>query len=50
VPHAPLTFEATKLVQPEQYQGIKLIPFFRLHDARYVLYWRVVSPDDYGGS
>jgi DUF1680 family protein len=47
VPHAPLTFEATKLVQPEQYQRIKLIPFFRLHDARYVLYWRVVSPDDY---
>jgi hypothetical protein len=49
VPAAPLTFRAraSELIRPEQYRGVKLVPFFRLHDARYVLYWPVATPEDY---
>lgn len=41
----PLTFTASELIYPEQYQHIKLRPFFQLHDARYMLYWQVTTPE-----
>ena len=48
VPGQPLTFRADGLVlQPGQPRGaapLTLIPFFRLHDARYMLYWQVATP------
>lgn len=35
----PLTFELKNLY-PEKYAaGLELIPFFRLHDSRYIIYW-----------
>ncbi|MDJ1483380.1 glycoside hydrolase family 127 protein [Cytophagaceae bacterium YF14B1] len=34
-----LTFTASDVIYPKKYQQIELIPFFRLHDARYVVYW-----------
>lgn len=46
-PSAPLTFTAGELIQPRQYRNLKLIPFFRLHEARYVLYFRNFSPEQY---
>lgn len=48
VPNQPLTFTAAHLIRPEQYRDIQLVPFFRLHDARYMMYWRAVAPEQYG--
>ncbi len=44
-PTADLRF-TTPAIEPPPTEGIPdLIPFFRVHDARYMLYWRVVSPE-----
>lgn len=45
VPGEPLTFEVKDLVQPAQNGSTRLIPFFRLHDSRYMLYWPY-SPEE----
>jgi DUF1680 family protein len=42
----PLTFSASSSIYPEKYKDLQLIPFFLLHDARYVLYWPVSSPGE----
>lgn len=40
VPGQPLTFTAPGLIQGGKGDGdLRLIPFFRLHDSRYMLYW-----------
>ncbi len=44
----PLTFTASTLIRPESFRTLELMPLFRLHDARYMLYWRAVTPDRYG--
>ena len=43
----PLTFTAQALIRPEQYRDVELVPFFRVHDARYMMYWRTVAPEKY---
>ncbi|MCR6655670.1 MAG: glycoside hydrolase family 127 protein [Opitutus sp.] len=43
----PLTFTAKNLIRPERFQSLTLEPFFRIHDARYVMYWRTVAPENY---
>jgi hypothetical protein len=43
----PLTFTAAGLIRPESSRDLELVPFFRVHDARYVMYWRTVTPDKY---
>lgn len=40
----PMTFTLDGL-SPEKYKSLELIPFFRLHEARYVVYFKVVSPE-----
>ena len=47
VPGQPLTFTAPDLIRPVERRDLELVPFFRVHDARYVVYWRVVSPERY---
>ena len=47
VPDRPLHFTAADLIQPDTFDALKLEPFFRIHDARYMMYWQVVSPDEY---
>lgn len=44
VPNKLLTFTASGLIYPEKYKNLELIPFFRLHDSRYVIYWQTVTP------
>ncbi len=49
VPGQPLTFTAPDLVQGSAAQGaggaaLRFIPFFRLHDSRYMLYWQHTTP------
>ena len=36
----PMTFKAPELLYPQKYQDLELIPFFRVHDARYTIYWQ----------
>ena len=35
-----LTFKAPNLIQPLNYQNLELIPFYKLHDSRYIIYWQ----------
>jgi DUF1680 family protein len=37
----PLTFTARRVVRPVTYRELELIPFSRLHDARYMIYWPI---------
>jgi hypothetical protein len=43
VPGRPLTFEADGLIQPATFNALQLEPLFRVHDARYVVYWRTAT-------
>lgn len=40
----PLTFTAKSILYPRQSQDLQLVPFFSIHDARYMLYWRHATP------
>lgn len=45
VPGQPLTFTAPGLIQGRKdADQLQLIPFFRLHDSRYMLYWARSTP------
>jgi uncharacterized protein len=39
VPGKPMTFVAPEALESPDGRTLELIPFFRLHDARYTLYW-----------
>lgn len=43
----PLKFHLAGVVRPRSFDGLELIPFFRIHDARYMIYWRQLSPQEY---
>ena len=47
VPGRPLTFEAAGLIQPGTFKGLQLEPLFRVHDARYLVYWRTATAAAY---
>jgi DUF1680 family protein len=38
-----LHFRLKDIVEPSAPDGLELIPFFRLHDARYQMYWELTS-------
>nr|WP_218892693.1 glycoside hydrolase family 127 protein [Duganella sp. 1224] len=44
VPGRSLTFTAPGLVQSIEAGTTTLVPFFRVHDARYVVYWPYATP------
>ena len=44
---SPLTFSVDSALRPESARGLRLVPFSQVHDARYMLYWRTVSAEDY---
>lgn len=45
VPGQPLTFTAPGLIQGGKgAEDLRLIPFFRLHDSRYMVYWARSTP------
>ncbi len=35
-----LTFKAPELIVPDSRDDLELVPFYRVHDARYMVYWR----------
>jgi DUF1680 family protein len=45
VPGEPLTFTAAELIDAEKYRNLKLVPFYQLHDTRYMVYWPVTTPE-----
>ena len=46
VPGKSLTFTAADVVKGKNSENIEFIPFFRLHDSRYMIYWPYVTPDN----
>jgi hypothetical protein len=43
----PLTFTAPDLIRGPNTGNLQLIPFFRLHDARYTMYWQRSTPANF---
>jgi DUF1680 family protein len=41
----PLTFTAANLIYPAKYRSLKLVPFYKIQDAGYVVYWQKESPE-----
>ncbi len=47
VPGEPLVFSAAALVRPGRFRELRLEPLHRIHDARYMAYWRTATPGQY---
>jgi len=47
VADAPLTFSAGALVRPGEFRQLRLEPLSRVHDARYMAYWRTTTAAEY---
>lgn len=43
----PLTFTLGNSIYPEKYRYLKLVPFYRLTDSRYVILWQQIDPKAY---
>lgn len=41
-----LTFTAADVIKGKNSDNIEFIPFFRLHDSRYMIYWPYVTPEN----
>ncbi|MDW7694118.1 glycoside hydrolase family 127 protein [Flammeovirgaceae bacterium SG7u.111] len=42
----PLTFTFSE-IYPEQYKDLTLVPFYTVHEARYMIYWPVTTPEEW---
>jgi len=42
----PLTYSAASLIDADKYRQVELVPFYQIHDARYMLYWPVATPQE----
>lgn len=41
----PMRFRLTEVAVPNRAEGLPLLPFFRLHDARYQMYWQLTTKE-----
>jgi uncharacterized protein len=41
----PMHFRLADVIEPSAANGLPLIPFFRLHDARYQMYWQLTTKE-----
>jgi len=41
----PLTFTLGSALYPQKWSGLKLVPFFRLQETRYMVYWKLTTPE-----
>ncbi|MBA4275999.1 glycoside hydrolase family 127 protein [Flavobacterium sp.] len=39
VENKTFTFSASNIIYQEKYKNLQLVPFFQIHDARYMIYW-----------
>jgi uncharacterized protein len=46
VPERPLMFKAPSAIRPAASSELELIPFSRLHDTRYMIYWKLEKPGE----
>ena len=46
VPGKPLTFRLTHLHPKQHAEGMELIPFFNLHESRYIVYWPQATEEE----
>lgn len=46
VPGEPLSFNLSDVVYPEKYNDLKLVPFYQIHEARYVMYWSLIAEEN----
>jgi hypothetical protein len=46
IPGESMTFTASSVIYPERYKNVKLVPFFTVHDSRYMIYWKIASPEN----
>jgi DUF1680 family protein len=37
----PLVFKARDVIGPDEFRDLELIPFSRIHDTRYMIYWQI---------
>ncbi|MBD8488984.1 glycoside hydrolase family 127 protein [Echinicola sp. CAU 1574] len=44
-----LLFDPNELLYTSAYQGVRLKPFYQIHEARYMVYWPVVSEKEVEG-
>ena len=42
----PMHFRLVDVIEPSASEGLPLIPFFRLHDARYQMYWQLTTKEE----
>ncbi len=42
----PLHFRLLDVAFPETREGLPLVPFFRLHDSRYQMYWQLMTKEN----
>lgn len=45
IPGRSLAFTAKSLIHPATYTDVELVPFFSIHDKRYMIYWPVTTPE-----
>ncbi|MFP9098956.1 beta-L-arabinofuranosidase domain-containing protein [Flavobacterium sp. RHBU_24] len=41
----PLTYEISSLIVQPGFKNLELVPFYKVHDSRYMLYWPVAKKD-----
>jgi len=41
-----MTFTAGDLIYPDKFKKLELIPFYKLHDSRYMIYWQMETPEN----
>ncbi|MBD0831535.1 glycoside hydrolase family 127 protein [Aestuariibaculum sediminum] len=41
----PLTFSTGNLVHPENFKGLELQPFYKIHEKRYAIYFKTETPE-----
>ncbi len=44
-PDRPMAFQMPEILSSPDHADLTLIPFFEIHDARYIIYWPVVPAD-----
>jgi hypothetical protein len=42
----PMHFRLADIIEPPASDGLPLVPFFRLHDQRYQMYWELTTKEE----
>ncbi|SDM07468.1 glycoside hydrolase family 127 protein [Pedobacter antarcticus] len=42
----PMTFKAANMIYQQEYKGLELVPFYKLNETRYMVYWPFTNPEN----